>query len=56
MGESWKHYTELNKPVTKSTRYDSIYIWNVQNGQFHKDRKQKSGCQRLGEGKMGSDY
>lgn len=56
MNEPWKHYTELNKPVTKATLYDSTYIGNVQNGQFHKDRKPKSGCQRLEEGKMGSDY
>lgn len=41
MNEPWKHYTELNKPVTKATLYDSTYIGNVQNGNSIKTENQR---------------
>lgn len=47
-----KHHTEGKKPNSKAhTMCDMIpLIGNIQNRQVHRDRKQVSGCQGLGEG------
>ena len=58
MDEPWKdqHYILSERSQTQKAICCLIpFIWNVQNGQLHRDRKQFGGCQRLVGGGMGSD-
>ena len=53
-----KRYDMWKKPDTKGhILYDFYYMkymWNIQNRQIHRDRKQISGCRWMGEEIMGS--
>lgn len=48
MYEPWKHDIKWKKPDTKGTYCMILCIRNIQNRQFHKDKKQVSGCQGMG--------
>ena len=47
MDEPWKQYPERNN-TQKLTHYITPFVWNIQNRQIHKDRKQSVDDQRLG--------
>ena len=53
---TWKHCAKWKKPDTQTVCSVIPFMWNVQNRQICRDRKQICGCFGLGWGKMGRDW
>ena len=53
MDEPRRHYANWKKPVTKNKYCMIPLTWGTSSSQNHRDRKQKGGCQELGDGSLG---